>query len=141
MAYVKSGTNLDEAIRRLTHGSQHGPWQETRQRFMNALAVAWIQRENYRDALKVLQQDLDVLDALEKQKRLVLIGHSFAATGARQEAIKSLSDIATGSDPNLWNLRGFLFERYSLADQRFTPMNPAALDVKIAQHEFALAMA
>jgi tetratricopeptide (TPR) repeat protein len=140
MIYVKSGTNLDEAIRRLTHGSQHAPWQE-RQRFMNALAVAWIKRENYREALQVLQRDMEVLEALEKQKRLALIGHSYAATDAREEAIKALTGIANVSDPNLANLRGLLFERYSLGDQRVVPVNPGTLNFKIAQHEFALAMA
>ena len=141
MIYVKSGTNLDEAIRRLTHGSQHAPWQETRQSFMNALAVAWIKRENYREALQVLQRDMGVLEALEKQKRLALIGHSYAAIDDKQKAINTLTSLERVVDPNLASLRGLLFDRYSLGDQRLAPVNPAALDFKIAQHEFALAMA
>jgi tetratricopeptide (TPR) repeat protein len=141
MISVRSGANLDEAIRRLTNGSQHAPWLETRNRFMNALAVAWIQRENYRVALEVLQRDTDVLEALEKQKRLALMGHSYAAIDEKQKAIETLTSLERVVDPNLASLRGLLFERYSLNDQNVLPANPSTLNFKIAQHEFALAMA
>jgi tetratricopeptide (TPR) repeat protein len=141
MAYVKSGKDWNKAIKRLSHGSQDAPWQETRNRFTNSLAVAWIRQQNYENALQLLQRDIDVLEAVEKQKRRALIGHSYAAIDNRQEAVNSLNSLQGVGDPNLASLKGLLFDRYSLSDRRVIPVQPATLDSKIAQHEFALAMA
>jgi tetratricopeptide (TPR) repeat protein len=145
MMHLKSDieTGSDEAIRRLSFGTQHAPWQDQRRYFASALAVARIKRKEYREALQILQPELKLLEMPERQKRLVLIGHSHAAIGERQEAINSLNTLKEAKDPNVISLSRLLWQRYSLGtrDKQKPPSNPVDLDSQIAQKEFILAMA
>src|SRR5207302_2096106 len=102
-----------------------------------------IKKQEFKNALNVLQRDMNTLDKIQRQKRLVLVGHSHAAIGERHEAVQSLSALSEAKDPNVISLRDFLQERYSLVER--PSLKPASnlvhLDLQIAEKEFLLVQA
>jgi tetratricopeptide (TPR) repeat protein len=142
MMYLKSG-NLDAAITRLSNGAERGPWQ-SRSFFVGSLAVARIRKEEFERALPLLEAGMGLLDVVQKQRRLVLIGHSHAAIGEKQTAVASLKSIGDMVEPNIGGLRSLLVDRYELGGHSYPKTHAERfpfLDVQIAQKEFLLAIA
>jgi tetratricopeptide (TPR) repeat protein len=142
MSFMKTN-ELDEAVSRLSYGARNAPWPEVRDYFATALAVAQIRKRNFRKAAEVLADNLASLDALQRQRRLVLLGHSHAELGRTGEARQSLAAVVV-ADPRVVRLREALVTRYNLAQnivRELSKQELNMLDTEIYEDEFSLALA
>ena len=143
MSYLKT-KEFDEAIRRLTYGLNNNPWASSQNYFATALGVAWIRKRQFAEAEEVLKTNLVRLDIFERQKRLALLGHIQAERGNLAEASASLATIGPTANTHINTLREGVILRFNLPPEtgrRVSPTEAAALDERIAEEEFYLAMA
>ena len=143
MSYLKSG-DIDEAIQRLTYGFETTPWPAQKNYFATALGVAKIKKKQFAEVIDVLQSNVVSLDVFQRQARLVLIGHSQAALGRQDEAIQTLANLEQASNPRVISVKDDISRRYNLrqqADTSLSAVEASALDAKIEEEEFLLAMA
>ncbi|HZG54171.1 MAG TPA: tetratricopeptide repeat protein [Pyrinomonadaceae bacterium] len=143
MSYLRSG-EIDEAIRRLAYGLQNNPWVTDKFYFANALALAKIKKRQFDEVLEVLPTNVIGLDVFQKQTRLVLVGHSQAALGKKEEAAQTLAQLEQATNPRVIGLKEAIARRYDLKRQSAPSLSPDEEDLlekKIYEEEFFLAMA
>ncbi|MDQ1592406.1 MAG: hypothetical protein QOG71_3033 [Pyrinomonadaceae bacterium] len=143
MSYLRSG-EIDEAIRRLDYGFHNNPWITDRFYFASALALAKIKKRQFDEVLEVLPTNVTGLDVFQKQTRLVLVGHSQAALGMKEEAAETLAQLEQAANPRVINLKEAITRRYDLKRQSSASLSPdeeELLEAKIQEEEFFLALA
>jgi len=141
MSYLKEG-DTDEAIRRLTYGLNSVPWPAQESYFANALALAKIRKKEFAEVPKILPTNVPNIDFVQRQTRLVLVGHSQAALGKKDEAVRTLAELGRATNPRVINLREAISRRYRLDEQSPVVLSEAEariLDSTIDEQEFLLA--
>jgi tetratricopeptide (TPR) repeat protein len=143
MSYLRSG-EIEEAIRRLAYGLENSPWPTDKFYFASALALAKIKKRQFEEVLDVLPTNVIGLDVFQKQTRLVLVGHSQAALGRKEEAARTLAQLEQAANPRVINLKEAIARRYDLKGESSIGLSPDEedlLETKIYEEEFFLAMA
>lgn len=143
MSYLREG-EINEAVRRLDYGLENTPWGAQRAYFATALGVAKMREKRFDEAIRVFETDVLSLDVFQRQKRMVLIGHSHAEKGRREVAARALSLAGQPTDPHLRRLKDDVMRRFTLDplfDAAPSEAEIAVLDERIAEEEFFLAVA
>ena len=143
MTCLKLG-DLDEAITRLEYGWKNARWIDVKNYFATGLGVARIRKREFAEAVEVLADNVVSLDTFQKQKRLVLIGHSQAELGREADAMDSLAQVVNTDNPHVVNLKEALIQRYGLRQETVRSLSErevADLERKIHDEEFVLAVA
>ncbi|HSS20603.1 MAG TPA: tetratricopeptide repeat protein [Pyrinomonadaceae bacterium] len=143
MSRMKRG-QIDDAIARLEYGWQAAKWGDVRAYFGTALGVARIKKKEYREAIRVLSQDVSSLDHFQKQKRFAFIAHSKAELGEVKDAASTLAEVSVTTNRRIASLKQALLDRYNLNPinaQSTKSRNAEQLQKEIEQAEFYLALA
>jgi tetratricopeptide (TPR) repeat protein len=142
MSYLREG-DLRQAISRLHYGMNHAIGSQ-RDYFKTALAVARMRNSDYEKAIKLLATNVSHLDFEERQRRLVLVGHSHAALGKTEEATHVMSQLEKPRNPQVIKLIDWISHRYHLgshSSETLSEQERYAFDLRIQAEEYSLVLA
>jgi tetratricopeptide (TPR) repeat protein len=136
---LKSG-KVNQAIEMFENGYKNSPWTRIRSYFATTLGLAKLKSRAFRESLNVLREGLNELEHGQKQTRLLLLAHSSAELGQRNDARRALGQIKLSPKPVVLELRKDLMALHAL-DKSNLPLrgsNLRTLRRRIEQNEFLL---
>ena len=143
MSYLKAG-DTHEALRRLTYGLDHVPWEEEKKYYISALGIARMMNNQFEDAIETLQSNIKQVHGVRQQAQLLTLSHAQAKLERETDARQSLAAVGEVRHVQLIKLRDDVVRRYGLNGEKDTPLTKDeadALDRRIEASEFFFALA
>lgn len=115
--------NYQQATPRLSFALKNCPWLRERPKIETALGLVEFQRGDFVRSTALFNNNLDLLDARDRQVRITLLAHVHAEKGAKDIAAVLLGSLFSSKEHDLQSVRGAIINEYKLPVPLSGPWN------------------